>query len=147
MKIANYAIPGTMRIEDGMVKVEYEKFTRNTFAKATGVSKATVAFWEIQGKLDLSKPPYQVILDFWNMKTECAACGKRTNPGIGIERWCPHCGEARLKIGITYYTDQNHGHDSNDGVTPDTAFETSSKAMCRARDKHDRIFTKTYRKE
>lgn len=128
-----------MRIEDGVIRTDAEHFTLNSFAEATGVYRQTVRYWILQGKIDLNKTPYDVILDFWNMRTECTECGRRTTPGIGIERWCPHCGQARLKIGITYYVDHAKENNSEDGVTRNTAFETSSKAMCRARYKDDRI--------
>lgn len=128
-----------LMIQEGKVCRFEDRFTEARFAEAVGVSRATVNYWVHKGKINLDQKPYEVILQFWRMRTECTRCGKRTQPGIGIERWCPHCGEPRLKIGITYYVDRAAGDDGADGVTSSSAFETSSKAMCRARERKDRI--------
>jgi len=135
----------SLQIRNNQVVRSWERFTINTFAEAVGVCRQTVYQWVCRGKLNLDQLPYDVITDFWNMRTECTECGKRSmrgkyfGGGVGIQRYCQHCGQPRLKIGITYYVDQYIGNDSNDGVTAQTAFATSSKAMCRARSERDSI--------
>lgn len=130
-----------LRIRNNQVVRSLDRFTSATFAEAVGVHRCTVDYWQRKRKykLNLDQPPYDVIIDFWAMRTECTECGKRSMQGVGVERYCPHCGEPRLKIGITYYVDQHVGDDGNDGVTPQTVFASSSKAMCRARGERDEI--------
>lgn len=128
----------TLKIIDDKVITEEERFTITTFAKAVGVYRATVDYWIKKGKINLDQNPYDVIKQFWEMPGECTRCGKRVVPGMGHRRWC-ECGEPRLKIGVTYYHNHVDGSDENDGVTYKSPFRTSSKAMCAARKKEDRI--------
>jgi len=131
----------SLQIRNNQVVRSCDRFTSPTFAEAVGVHRCTVDYWQRKRKykLNLDQPPYDVIIDFWNMKTECVDCGKRSMQGMGIERYCQHCGQPRLKIGITYYVDPYVGDDGNDGVTAQTAFASSSKAMCRSRGERDSV--------
>ncbi len=132
-----------MKIVNNKVVIEYARFTRQSFAVAVGVYPQTVDYWIRYRGLDLDQSPYEVIKQFWNMRTECTECGKQTKPGMQSERWCPHCGTERLKIGITYYVHYYTGNDddqnNNRGVTSDKPFKTTSKAMCRSRFFNDNI--------
>ena len=133
---------GDLRIIDGKVYKEVG-FTDTTFATAIGVYPATIGHWRGHGKIDLTKSLTEVIHQFYLLQTECTSCGRRikaqSGEAYGEVKWCPWCGEPRLKIGTLYYVSHTHGDDANNGLTTGTAFETSSKAMCRARHPKDTI--------